>query len=413
MAKKTALWPSRSLTSKIFYCTLSGNNPASSNLNLAALSLEAAQVDMAAVLLALDFAWQWYKFRSKDSLLENDKASQGSSVTSNHKNPVKNGKPIRSYHKSLYRESTNRQIEDKKRYAKGFDTVPSLDSAPSQFKSHRINLPPRELVLTGSKRKYSEDPIEPDSPVGCTETKTIDAKPTSIDLTSIVPTEDHASSDDLNFDLQNPIACGPNGSGYKGKVRSKGDYNAASAIFDYKGSYGELGRGKRRQIINEESGSDDLDDTAGGGGGPGPGRGPPSGEPSAVRKQKKLEKNTAKRTEKYWEWKWACVSLDWTPSWSIISANLSQCECHGHAAMDILATGFCPGCQHTRCEHCPLESAERIRHTKCAPPTSLAQFGRYHCCGYEKLHRRIHNPPRKICRSCRDAARNQGSCPID
>lgn len=202
------------------------------------------------------------------------------------------------------------QIEDKKSYAKGFDTVPSRDNAPSQCKSQRLNLPTGPLVLAGSKRKYFEHQIEPDSPVGCTETKTIVAKPTSIDLTSTVPTEDHASSDDLNAGLQNPIVCGPNGSGYKGKVRSKEDYNAASAIFDYKGSYGGLGRGKRRQIVNEESDSDDLDDAAGGGGGPGPGRGPPSGEPSAVRKQKKLEKNTAKRTEKYWEWKWACVSLD-------------------------------------------------------------------------------------------------------
>jgi hypothetical protein len=65
---------------------------------LAALSSKAAQVDMSAVLLALDFAWQWYKFRSKDSLLENDKAYQSSSITSNHKSPVKNGKSIRSYH---------------------------------------------------------------------------------------------------------------------------------------------------------------------------------------------------------------------------------------------------------------------------------------------------------------------------
>lgn len=82
---------------KKFYSTLIGNNPVSYNLNLAALSSKAAEVDMAAVLLALDFAWQWYKFRSKDSLLENDKAYQSSSVTSNHKHPVKNGKSIRSY----------------------------------------------------------------------------------------------------------------------------------------------------------------------------------------------------------------------------------------------------------------------------------------------------------------------------
>jgi hypothetical protein len=202
----------------------------------------------------------------------------------------------------MFKKSTNRQIGEKKGYAKGFDTVLSRDSAPSQFKSQGLHLPTGALILAGSKRKYSEDQIEPDSPVGCTETKDIDAKPTSIELASTERTEDHASVDDLNPVLQNPIVCGPNGSGYKGKDRSKEDYNAASAIFDYKGSYGELSRGKRRQILNEESDSDDLDDAAGGGGGPGRGRGPPSGEPSAVRKQKKLEK--------YWEWKWACVSLD-------------------------------------------------------------------------------------------------------
>jgi len=107
-----------------------------------------------------------------------------------------------------------------------------------------------------------------------------------------------------------PIVFGPNGSGYKGKDKSHQDHAASSAVYDYGGSYTQLGRGRGRPAPDDDSDPDDIDDTPGGGDGPGRGGGggPPGGERSS-KPHHKMPRQISPVGGWGQEWKWACVSI--------------------------------------------------------------------------------------------------------
>jgi hypothetical protein len=113
---------------------------------------------------------------------------------------------------------------------------------------------------------------------------------------------DHISNTDTSQASQTPSMFGPHGSGYKDKDKSPKDYSAASAIYDYLGSYTRLGRGKGRQPPNGDSDSDDDDDLAGGGG-------PPDRHPNGKANGMMARKAKGEPHELYFESKWACVSF--------------------------------------------------------------------------------------------------------
>jgi hypothetical protein len=110
------------------------------------------------------------------------------------------------------------------------------------------------------------------------------------------------------FAAQKPIVFGPNGSGYKGKDKSHQNYAATSAMYDFRGSYTQRGRGRGGQPPDDDSDADEEDKPPRRGG-PGGGRGPPNGEPAANPKKEKMLKGKGKGSKAYSEWFWACVSF--------------------------------------------------------------------------------------------------------
>jgi hypothetical protein len=69
--------------------------------------------------------------------------------------------------------------------------------------------------------------------------------------------------------------------------------------------------------------------------------------------------STSHRTrapEYHWEWFWACVRAP-IPGLSV-HTNKVQCYCAKHAAMSTSINVACPGCQHIRCDYCPVESVK-------------------------------------------------------
>ncbi|PMD63392.1 uncharacterized protein K444DRAFT_610242 [Hyaloscypha bicolor E] len=54
--------------------------------------------------------------------------------------------------------------------------------------------------------------------------------------------------------------------------------------------------------------------------------------------------HSRKKKEEYvWEWFWSC------------------CNCGSHAGLSTTILLACPGCDHIRCEYCPMESAQILK----------------------------------------------------
>ncbi|KAE9369750.1 hypothetical protein N431DRAFT_427902 [Stipitochalara longipes BDJ] len=175
-------------------------------------------------------------------------------------------------------------------------------------------------------------------------------------------TKDHDLVRDTSYDALTPVVFGPNGSGYKGNDRSQKDHAATSAIYDYRGSYTRLERGRGGTPPGDDSDSDDKDDTPGGGRGPGRGGGdgPPEGESGSKMKRKEQvipPRPASPLGEGFMMW--GC------------------CYCLGHAAMGIETTPACPGCSHFRCDYCPIEVV-KVRESEIirAKPRELATEGK-------------------------------------
>jgi len=330
---------------------------------------------MAAATLVIAIAWQWYNLRANALTIENDESCQTISVK---KRPIKGG--------------------NKGTFLPVFDTRASRSDGSLHF---TVTGGPSSTVsaFAGTNRKHSEDLVDSHTKHGpnpCTETKKTESKtylePSESDQPSLSQKEDHASVGDASGESQAPIVFGPNGSGYKGQHKSQKDYTATSAMYDYQGSYTQLGR-KRHRAPDEDSDSDDADDSAGGGGGPGSGGGPPNGEPNLKVRKKKPEKAAGKYHESYREWKWGC------------------CGCGNESGMDITATWFCPGCQHLRCEHCELESVKRTRHVTPVPQPPRGRKSK-HNHGHSHKHKE-QGPALDTCGFCGDAVEDGAICPFD
>jgi hypothetical protein len=85
-------------------------------------------------------------------------------------------------------------------------------------------------------------------------------------------------------------------------------------------------------------------------------------------------------------------------------SDLFQCGCKGHATMSFEINVACPGCQHIRCEHCPVESAKIRKHVEIPLPPrrpSWLSFCRYHTSQVN------------TCDFCIVAARYGVDCPVE
>jgi hypothetical protein len=85
-------------------------------------------------------------------------------------------------------------------------------------------------------------------------------------------------------------------------------------------------------------------------------------------------------------------------------SNLFQCGCMEHAAMGVEMNLACPGCQHVRCERCPFDRANILKHVEIPPllpRSSWLSFCRHHTSQIN------------TCDLCKVAAKYGVDCPVE